>query len=136
MFSLMVAFIAVIAAVLILIILLQSGQGGGLAGIAQGGAARQVLGTRQAPDTLEKATWTLGAIFITLCVITNFFVGGNQEQESVIQNRARQGQPQQQGQPQSPDDGAAPLPGQGAGQQGSGSPAGGAPSGGSPGGGN
>jgi len=127
MFSMMVIFIALIAAVLILVILLQSGQGGGLAGIAQGGAARQVLGTRQAPDTLEKATWTLGAIFITLCVISNFFIGGNQEQESVIQNRAQQGQTQQQqGQPQPQGGDAAPLPGQGGGQQsGGGAPAGG-----------
>ena len=127
MFSMMVIFIALIAAVLILVILLQSGQGGGLAGIAQGGAARQVLGTRQAPDTLEKATWTLGAIFITLCVISNFFIGGNQEQESVIQNRAQQGQTQQQqGQPQPQGGDAAPLPGQGGGgQQGGGGPTGG-----------
>ncbi len=113
----MVVFIALIAAVLILVILLQSGQGGGLAGIAQGGAARQVLGTRQAPDTLEKATWTLGAIFITLCVISNFFIGGDQEQESVIQNRAREGQPEQQGQPQPQGGDATPLPQQGGGQQ-------------------
>jgi len=77
MFSMMVIFIALIAAVLILVILLQSGQGGGLSGIAQGGATRQVLGTRQAPDVLEKATWTLGALFIALCVISNFFIGGN-----------------------------------------------------------
>jgi preprotein translocase subunit SecG len=127
MFSMMVVFIALIAAVLILVVLLQSGQGGGLAGIAQGGAARQVLGTRQAPDTLEKATWTLGAIFITLCVISNFFIGGDQEQESVIQNRAQQGQTQQQqGQPQPQGGDAAPLPGQGGGQQsGGGAPAGG-----------
>jgi preprotein translocase subunit SecG len=117
MFSMMVVFIALIAAVLILVILLQSGQGGGLAGIAQGGAARQVLGTRQAPDTLEKATWTLGAIFITLCVISNFFIGGDQEQESVIQNRARQGQPEQQGQPQPQGGDAVPMPQQGGGQQ-------------------
>lgn len=129
MFSMMVAFIALIAAVLILVILLQSGQGGGLAGIAQGGAARQVLGTRQAPDTLEKATWWLGALFITLCVMTNFFVGGD-EQESVIQNRAQEGQTQQQQAPQpSPSQDAAPMPQQGGGQQGGGqstpSPAGG-----------
>jgi preprotein translocase subunit SecG len=86
-----------------------------------------VLGTRQAPDTLEKATWTLGAIFITLCVISNFFIGGDQEQESVIQNRAQQGQTQQQqGQPQPQGGDAAPLPGQGGGQQsGGGAPAGG-----------
>ncbi len=121
LFSMMVAFIALIAAVLILVILLQSGQGGGLAGIAQGGAARQVLGTRQAPDTLEKATWTLGAIFITLCVVSNFFIGGDQEQESVIQNRARETQ-EQQGQPQPQGGDAAPLPQQGGGQQQGGTP--------------
>lgn len=117
MFSMMVVFIALIAAVLILVVLLQSGQGGGLSGIAQGGATRQVLGTRQAPDVLEKATWTLGAIFITLCVISNFFIGV-EEQESVIQQRAGDGQTQQQTQqPPSPGGDAAPLPGQGGGQQ-------------------
>lgn len=122
MFSFMVVLIALIAAVLILVILLQSGQGSGLSGIAQGGTTRQVLGSRQAPDTLEKATWTLGAVFITLCVITNFFVGGD-EQQSVIQERARQGQTQQQQQaPAQPGaeqgQDAAPLPGQGSGGQG------------------
>jgi preprotein translocase subunit SecG len=133
MFSMMVIFIALIAAVLILVILLQSGQGGGLSGIAQGGATRQVLGTRQAPDVLEKATWTLGALFIALCVISNFFIGGDQR-ESVIQNRAQEGQTQQQqGQPQSPGGNAAPLPGGGqqGGQGGGGTAPGGSPGGGS-----
>lgn len=134
MFSMMVVFIAIIAAILILVILLQSGQGGGLSGIAQGGATRQVLGTRQAPDVLEKATWTLGAIFITLCVITNFFIGG-EEQRSVIQEQAQQGQTQQQQTPPAPGENAAPLPGQGGGaSQGGGAPSGGSPQGGSPGG--
>lgn len=105
MFSFMVVLIALIAAVLVLVILMQSGQGEGLAGIASGGATRQVLGTRQAPDVLEKATWTLAAIFISLCVITNFFIDRGPE-ESVIQQRAQQNQSQQQ----------APAPG--AGQQG------------------
>jgi preprotein translocase subunit SecG len=120
MFSMMVVLIALIAAVLILVILLQSGQGSGLSGIAQGGATRQVLGTRQAPDVLEKATWTLGAIFITLCVLSNFFVGGEEDQQSVIQQRAQEGQTQQQGQAPSPSgsNAPAPLPSQGGGQQG------------------
>ena len=116
MFSMMVAFIALIAAVLILVILLQSGQGGGLSGIAQTGTTRQVLGTRQAPDVPEKATWTLGAIFITLCVISNFFIGGEENQQSVIQQRAQQSQTQQGQAPSSGQD-AAPLPGQGGGAQ-------------------
>lgn len=124
MFSFMVILIALIAAVLILIILMQSGQGQGLSGIASGGATRQVLGTRQAPDMLEKATWTLAAVFISLCVITNFFIDTG-EQESVIQQRA-QDNPTQQGQtPPSQGDGAAPLPGQGGGQGGSGQGSGG-----------
>ena len=124
MFSFMVVLIALIAAVLILIILMQSGQGQGLSGIASGGATRQVLGTRQAPDMLEKATWTLAAVFISLCVITNFFIDTG-EQESVIQQRA-QDNPSQQGQtPPNQGDGAAPLPGQGGGQGGSGQGGGG-----------
>jgi preprotein translocase subunit SecG len=123
MFSFMVVVIALIAAVMILVILMQSGQGQGLSGIASGGATRQVLGTRQAPDTLEKATWTLAAVFISLCVITNFFIDTG-ERESVIQNRA-QNNPSQQQQAPAPGGGqggnqAAPLPGQGGGQSGGG----------------
>lgn len=126
MFSFMVVLIALIAAVLILVILMQSGQGQGLSGIASGGATRQVLGTRQAPDMLEKATWTLAAVFISLCVITNFFIDTD-EQESVIQNRAQEGQTEQQGTP-APEGGGsepAPLPGGGQGGQGGGTPQGG-----------
>lgn len=134
MFSFMVVLIALIAAVMIFVILMQSGQGEGLAGIASGGATRQVLGTRQAPDVLEKATWTLAAVFISLCVITNFFIDRGQ-QESVIQQRATEGQTQQ----QAPAPGAGqqgqgtPLPGQGGGQPGgsqSGTPQGSGPGGG------
>jgi len=121
MFSFMVVIIALIAAVMILVILMQSGQGQGLSGIASGGATRQVLGTRQAPDMLEKATWTLAAIFISLCVITNFFIDRG-EQESVIQNRAAEGQTEQQGAPAPGQQGGEPAPlpggGQGGGQDG------------------
>ena len=126
MFSFMVVLIALIAAVLILVILMQSGQGQGLSGIASGGATRQVLGTRQAPDMLEKATWTLAAVFISLCVITNFFIDTG-EQESVIQNRAQEGQTEQQGTPAPGGGGSepAPLPGGGQGGQGGGTPQGG-----------
>jgi preprotein translocase subunit SecG len=112
MFSFMVVVIALLAAVMIMVILMQSGQGQGLSGIASGGATRQVLGTRQAPDTLEKATWTLAAIFISACVVTNFFIDRG-EQESVIQQRAQNNPTQQQAPPSGgPGNEAAPLPGQ------------------------
>ena len=126
----MVVVIALIAAVMILVILMQSGQGQGLSGIASGGATRQVLGTRQAPDTLEKATWTLAAVFISACVITNFFIDTG-ERESVIQQRAQNNPTQQQQAPGGGQDGnqAAPLPGQ-SGQGGGGGQGGPAPQGG------
>lgn len=125
MFSFMVVIIALIAAVLVMVILMQSGQGEGLSGIASGGATRQVLGTRQAPDMLEKATWTLAAIFISLCVITNFFIDRG-SQESVIQQRTQEGQTQQQQAPAPGQQGdqPAPLPG-GGGQSGGGQSGGG-----------
>lgn len=113
---------------MVLVILLQSGQGGGLAGIASGGAAQQVLGTRQSPDTLEKATWTLGTIFIVLCLLSNFFIG-TEEPQSVIQQQAQQQQPQQQQTPLPAPGGqqqqAEPLPAPSGGNQGGGSNAGG-----------
>lgn len=91
MFVLLIVIIALIGLFLGVIILLQSGKGGGLAGIAAGGATQQMLGARTAPDILEKATWTLGAAFIFLCVMTNFTIDRQEGVESVIQ----QGQTQE-----------------------------------------
>ncbi len=110
MFTLLVVIIALIGLVMTLVVLLQSGRGGGLAGIAAGGATQQLLGTRTAPDILEKATWTLGALFIFLCVLTNFFIGGEEAGQSVIQ----QGQATEQAPPVLPPVDAQPLqPGDG-----------------------
>ena len=88
MYAFLIVLIAIIAVLLAVVVLLQSGKGGGLAGIASGGATTQILGARQAPDVLEKATWTLATAFIVLCIATNFFVGAPTVQDSVIQERA------------------------------------------------
>ncbi len=85
MFTFLVVLIAVIGLIMTLVVLLQSGRGGGLAGIAAGGATQQLLGARTAPDILEKATWTMGTLFIVLCILTNFFIGGEEAGQSVIQ---------------------------------------------------
>ena len=92
MFTLLVVIIGLIAIIMILVVLLQSGKGGGLAGIAAGGATQSLLGTRTAPDILEKATWVLGALFIFLCVVTTFFIGGEEGSQSVIQQGDATGQ--------------------------------------------
>ena len=92
MFTFIIILITIIALLITLVVLVQSGRGGGLAGIASGGATTQILGARQAPDVLEKATWTLAIAFIFLCVVSNFTIGGEAVQESVIQERAQQEQ--------------------------------------------
>lgn len=106
MFTFLVVLIAIMAVIMTLIVLLQSGRGGGLAGIAAGGATQQLLGARTAPDILEKATWTLGALFIVLCILTNFFIGGEEAGQSVIQ----QGQATEQLPPTLPPADAQSLP--------------------------
>lgn len=123
MFSFLVAFIALIGLLMTIAVLLQSGRGGGLAGIASGGATRQVLGSRQAPDTLEKATWTLATVFIVLCIVSTFFTG-TEPRESVIQQRSQQGTQQQQEQQALPPSQGQPAPAP-APQQGGGSGSGG-----------
>ena len=88
MFTFLIIFIALIALFLVLLVLVQSGKGGGLAGIAAGGATTQILGARQAPDVLEKATWVLATLFVVLCILTNFVIDDGERRESVIQQRA------------------------------------------------
>ncbi len=73
LFGLIIFIIALIAVLLILVVLVQSGKGGGLSGIAAGGTT-QILGARQAPDVLEKATWVMAAIFGALCILSNFAI--------------------------------------------------------------
>lgn len=85
MYFFFIILITLIAALITISVLMQAGRGGGLSGIAGGGQATQILGARQAPDFLEKTTWTLGTAFIVLCVLANFFVDSG-TQRSVIQS--------------------------------------------------
>ncbi|MCY4170205.1 MAG: preprotein translocase subunit SecG [Bacteroidetes bacterium] len=85
MFTLIIVIIALIGVVMTGLILLQAGKGGGLAGIASGGATTQILGARQAPDVLERGTWILATVFITLCILTNFVIDDGSSQRSVLQ---------------------------------------------------
>ena len=94
MFTLIIILISIIAVLMTLAALLQAGTGGGLAGIASGGATTQILGSRQAPDFLEKATWTLSTAFIVLCILSNFVIDRSGNQGSVIQEQGVQTQQQ------------------------------------------
>lgn len=96
MFTFIIILITIIAILITFVVLIQSGKGGGLAGIASGGATTQILGARQAPDVLEKATWLLATLFIVFCVLSNFAIDSGEVQESVIQQRTEQQQSGQQ----------------------------------------
>jgi preprotein translocase subunit SecG len=87
MFEFLIVVISIIGVLMTLGILLQSGKGGGLAGIASGGATTQILGSRQAPDFLEKTTWTLGGLFIVLCILTTFTIDTDGTTDSIIQTQ-------------------------------------------------
>lgn len=95
MFTFIIILITIIAILITFVVLIQSGKGGGLAGIASGGATTQILGARQAPDVLEKATWLLATLFIVFCILSNFAIDQGETQESVIQQRSEQQQSQQ-----------------------------------------
>ncbi len=93
MFVLLIVIITVIAILMTFLVLIQAGKGGGLAGIAAGGATTQILGARQAPDFLEKGTWILATIFIVLCILTNFAIGTGDAPRSVIQQETQEAAP-------------------------------------------
>ena len=95
MFEFLIVLISIIGVLMTLAVLLQSGRGGGLAGIASGGATTQILGSRQAPDFLEKATWILATAFIVLCILTTFTITPEDQGQSVIQQQATDGTVQQ-----------------------------------------
>lgn len=103
MFTLLIVIIALIGIVMTGLILLQAGKGGGLSGIASGGATTQILGARQAPDVLEKGTWIMATVFIGLCILTNFAIDGGDSQRSVLQQSTQQQSP-------APEDVPPPLP--------------------------
>ena len=69
MYTLVVILILIVSVLLGLIVLVQNSKGGGL--VSNFGGANQMMGVRQTTDFLEKATWTLGAILVLLCLISS-----------------------------------------------------------------
>lgn len=107
-FTILIILIGLIGLLMTLVVLLQSGQGGGLAGVAAG-STTQILGSRQAPDVLEKITWGLATAFIVLCIATNFAIDKNTQGGSVIQERSQGAGTEQTIPAPAPAEGAAPA---------------------------
>ncbi len=85
MYTLFAILIIITCILLILIIMIQNPKGGGLSSAFGGG--NQIMGARKTSDFLEKTTWTLAIILVSLALLSNFSIPrGNSENQSIIQS--------------------------------------------------
>lgn len=85
MYTLFAILIVITCILLILIIMIQNPKGGGLSSAFGGG--NQIMGARKTSDFLEKTTWTLAIVLVSLALLSNFAIPrGNSENQSIIQN--------------------------------------------------
>ncbi|MCC5927221.1 MAG: preprotein translocase subunit SecG [Bacteroidetes bacterium] len=89
MYTLIVVLITIIAILMTIAVLMQSGQGGGLSGGLAGNAAGAtgMVGQRRTADFLSKATSVMGATFLMLCLVANFFIDRSTTTQSAVQQR-------------------------------------------------
>ncbi len=92
LYTLTIILITIIAVLIVIVVLLQSGQGQGLSGGIAGGGGMvgggNMMGARRTADFLSKATSILATMFLTLCVLANFFIDQETVTQSTIQDRA------------------------------------------------
>jgi preprotein translocase subunit SecG len=91
MYTLITILIVAVCVFLTLIVLVQNSKGGGLA--ANFSASNQIMGVRKTADFLEKATWTLSASLVVVCILAALIVpssgdsnAGNSILDSQIEN--------------------------------------------------
>ena len=85
MYTLFAILIVVTCILLILIIMIQNPKGGGLSSAFGGG--NQIMGARKTSDFLEKTTWTLAIILVSLALLSNFSIPRqNNEEQSIIED--------------------------------------------------
>ena len=85
MYALFAILIIITCILLILIIMIQNPKGGGLSSAFGGG--NQIMGARKTSDFLEKTTWTLAIILVSLALLSNFAIERTDSKEqSDIEN--------------------------------------------------
>jgi preprotein translocase subunit SecG len=83
-YGLFIALFIIVAFLLVFVILIQSGKGGGLAGIA-GGNMGAVFGGRGSAPFLVKATSILAAAFMAIALILGMMTKGVEDKGTMIQ---------------------------------------------------
>ena len=89
MYTVISILIIIVSILLTIVVLVQNSKGGGLA--ANFASGNQTFGVRQTADFLEKATWTLAAVLIGLCILVTAFISTDKgEGNDTIQERLEQ----------------------------------------------
>jgi preprotein translocase subunit SecG len=82
MYTIFAILIIITSILLVLIVLVQNPKGGGLSSSFGGGSGNQIMGAKKTTDFLEKTTWTLAIILISLSLLSNFAIPRNTSEES------------------------------------------------------
>ena len=79
MYPLVTLLILISSVLLVLVVLVQNSKGGGLA--SNFSASNQIMGVKKTSDFLEKATWTLAILILSLSLLSIFALPKNVEQK-------------------------------------------------------
>ena len=84
MYTVFSIVIIITSILLVLIVLIQNPKGGGLSSTFGGGSGNQIMGAKKTTDFLEKSTWTLAIILISLSLLSNFAIPREKDENSSI----------------------------------------------------
>ncbi|MBF25363.1 MAG: preprotein translocase subunit SecG [Flavobacteriales bacterium] len=82
MYTLFAILIVITCILLVLIIMVQNPKGGGLSSAFGGG--NQIMGARKTSDFLEKTTWTLAIILVSLALVSNIINTGSKTDKNEL----------------------------------------------------
>jgi len=83
--GLLTAIFVIVAFLLVFVILIQSGKGGGLAGIAGGGSMNSLFGGQGSAPLLTKATTILATAFMLIALVLGMLTRGSVDQTTIMQ---------------------------------------------------
>ena len=72
---------------MVLVVLVQNPKGGGLSSTFGGGSSNQIMGAKKTTDFLEKTTWTLAIVLISLTMLSNFAITRNFDSTNEIKSQ-------------------------------------------------
>ena len=83
MYTIFAILTIITSVLLVLVVLVQNPKGGGLSSTFGGGGGSQMMGVKKTTDFLEKATWTLAIVLISLSLLSNFAIPRKISEEDV-----------------------------------------------------